>query len=85
MFQVQLGNKKQGLSPCVGKGHWAQSACKTKADGTRAGRNLIFANGGQMSGVGAGVSAFSSQGNNWTGSGGVHRFAAYQFVKKVIN
>ena len=79
LFQVQFGNKKQGLTPSIGKSHWASIASKTRAEGTQSGRNLIFPNGGQMSGVGAGVSSFSSQGNNWSQRGGVRRFAPYSF------
>lgn len=80
LFQVQFGNKKQGLTPSIGKSHWASIASKTRAEGTQSGRNLIFPNGGQMSGVGAGVSSFSSQGNNWSQRGGVRRFAPYSFI-----
>ena len=78
---VQMGDKKQGLPPTVGKDGWSSLAIQTYAIGNK--RNWVFANGGALSGVGAGVSSFASQGNNWTHHGGVRRTAPYEFVMPV--
>ena len=78
---TQMGNKKQGLPPTVGKSHWASSAEQTQAIGSK--RNWVFSNGGALSGIGAGVSQFASQGNNWTAKGGSRREPGYAFVMPV--
>jgi hypothetical protein len=78
---VQIGNKKQGLPPTVGKDAWSSLAIQTYAIGDK--RNWIFNNGGALSGVGAGVSSFASQGNNWISRGGVRRTEPYEFVMPV--
>ena len=77
---TQMGDKLQGLPPTVGKDHWAASASQIHAVGTT--RNWVFNNGGALSGVGAGVSQFASDGNQWTSRGGVRRVAPYQFVMR---
>jgi len=77
-WAVQMGNKKQGLPPTVGKDHWASSASQIYAIGNT--RNWVFNNGGALSGVGAGVSQFASQGNNYVSRGGIRRPAPYMFT-----
>ena len=74
---VQMGNKLQGLPPTVGKSNWAASATTVKAIGNT--RNWVFNNGGALSGVGAGVSQFASQGNNYISRGGIRRTPPYMF------
>ncbi len=75
---VQIGDKKQGLPPTVGKSNWASTAIRTEAIGSK--RNWVFSNGGALSGVGAGVSQFASEGNQWSSRGGMRRPAPYLFT-----
>lgn len=78
LYQTQVGDKLQGLPPSVGKNHWSTSEIKHNSIGST--RHFIFNNGGALSGVGAGVSQFSSQGNNWTSRGGIRRVTPYAFA-----
>ena len=80
VYGVQFGNKLQGLPPTIGKDSWSSLAVKTHAIGNK--RDWVFTNGGTLSGVGAGVSSFASQGNHWISQGGVRRHAPYRFAMR---
>jgi len=82
VWGVQIGDKKQGLPPTVGKNRLASDSSK-KAIGNK--RDWVFSNGGALSGVGAGASAFPSQGNNWTSAGGMHKIRAYKYNRPSFN